>query len=116
MYGALVVNLRAEHADVVVDRRSRWGNPWKMVGGWTREMVVMRYGWAIATGELGFGVEEIREHLSGQRLGCWCAPALCHAHVLACVANEPDGLVRVERWLDGKYGFRVLQHSKVSAP
>lgn len=30
--------------------------------------------------------------LTGKTLGCWCSPDLCHAHVLAVLANELPGL------------------------
>lgn len=29
--------------------------------------------------------------LKGRRLGCWCAPLLCHADVLAEMADNPAG-------------------------
>ena len=32
-------------------------------------------------------VREVRENLRGKRLGCFCAPLDCHAHLLAEVAN-----------------------------
>lgn len=37
--------------------------------------------------------------LRGKTLGCWCAPALCHAHVPAAVA---DGMTREQAvaWAD----------------
>lgn len=28
--------------------------------------------------------------LRGKTLGCWCAPELCHAHVLAVLAEAPE--------------------------
>jgi hypothetical protein len=32
--------------------------------------------------------------LRGKTLGCWCAPELCHAHVLAVLAEAPELEVR----------------------
>ena len=32
--------------------------------------------------------------LRGKTLGCWCAPALCHAHILATLAETPELEIR----------------------
>jgi len=41
-------------------------------------------------------VATLRADLAGQRLGCWDAPRVSHANVLAALANA-DGM-QVERW------------------
>lgn len=94
---------RAEHPDaVIVDRRSKWGNPWK-IGKLTKvtgdgprlataaEVVeVFRFN---ATRTPRF-VEMVRAELAGKDLACWCPlpapgePDICHAAVLLELAND----------------------------
>ena len=86
---------------VVVDRTTRWGNPWSMDQGYTRHQCVTRFktylivrrnppaGWADLVGYPSD--EEIRRELVGRDLVCWCAPdAECHADVLLSLANGDD--------------------------
>ena len=81
-----------EHAHVVnntvlVDRRTKWGNPWRVGRGGTREEVIARYRadlWRrIRAGEVA--LEELAE-LHGCWLACWCEPLPCHGNVLARAA------------------------------
>ncbi|MFI1996322.1 tyrosine-type recombinase/integrase [Actinoplanes sp. NPDC020271] len=85
---------RTEHPDaVIVDRSTRWGNPYN-VDELGRAEAVDRFQQALLAGELpGIGehppvtVTDVRAELAGQTLACWCAPgAECHADVLAAVA------------------------------
>lgn len=63
---------------------STWGNPHHLLGNSTRSRLhaVATY----ANDALG-RLEEIGD-LTGLRLGCWCAPKLCHGHILAALAND----------------------------
>lgn len=63
---------------------SVWGNPHHLVGNSTRTRLLAVA--AYATDVLG-RLDEIGT-LTGLRLGCWCAPKLCHGHVLAALAND----------------------------
>ena len=100
---------------VLIDRRTRWGNPFR-VEQWGRALAVLLYketasgSWnpthfshltdeeykqAYALREqwlrrLGHGHpwEIIRGRLKGKDLACWCAPELCHGEVLLEMANE----------------------------
>ena len=100
-----VVNLKNEpdlreafdHAHVVgntvlVDRRTKWGNPWRTGRSGTREEVIARYRadlWRrIQAGEVS--LEELAE-LDGCWLACWCAPLPCHGDVLASAAAWASG-------------------------
>ena len=95
-----VVNLRTEprlreefeYAHVVdntmlIDRRTRWGNPFRIGKGQDREQAIARYRadlWRrIRAGEVS--LEELAE-LDGCWLACWCDPLPCHGHVLARAA------------------------------
>ena len=81
-----------EHAHVVnntvlVDRRTKWGNPWRVGQDGSREEVIALYRadlWRrIRAGEVT--LEELAE-LDGCWLACWCEPLPCHGNVLARAA------------------------------
>jgi len=96
-----IVNLRREprlreqfeHAQVVnntvlIDRRTRWGNPFKLGADGSRDEVIARYRadlWRrIRASEVS--LEELAE-LDGCWLACWCEPLPCHGDVLARAAE-----------------------------
>ena len=79
---------RAEFEGVVrADRRTRWGNPFRIAHGASREEVIERYRrwlWRrIREGEVR--LEELAG-LHGKTLACWCHPKPCHCNVLARAA------------------------------
>ncbi len=84
---ALIVN-----NTVLVDRRTKWGNPWRVGQDGTREEVIARYRadlWRrIRVGEVS--LEELAE-LDGCWLACWCEPLPCHGNVLARAATWASG-------------------------
>ena len=76
------------HGDaVLVDRRTRWGNPFPIGPGQDRAPAVALYRedlWRrIREGEIA--LEDLAA-LSSCRLACWCHPESCHGHVLARAA------------------------------
>lgn len=108
---------RKPEGAIVVSRPTRWGNP----NDWRRDQPAYGPKW-LADGELNddprrysdderrqwsvdhyrTGIEqgwtgyptldEIREHLAGHDLACWCPPGSpCHADVLLRLAN-PDAV------------------------
>ena len=95
-----VINLRSEprlreefeHAQVIdntvlIDRRTKWGNPFRIGKGQNREQAIARYRedlWRrIRAGEIA--LEELAA-LDGCWLACWCEPLPCHGDVLARAA------------------------------
>ena len=79
---------REEFEGVVrADRRTKWGNPFRIGRRATREEVIERYRrrlWQrIREGEVS--LEELA-HLHGKTLACWCHPKPCHCNVLARAA------------------------------
>ncbi|MCX5214429.1 DUF4326 domain-containing protein [Kitasatospora sp. NBC_00240] len=95
-----VVNLKGhrddpDYADVVYVGRAMHRGGWHLAGSpfsspfrpgrdGTRAEVVARYrAWLLEQPELLAKVPELRGH----RLGCWCVPELCHAQVLAELAD-----------------------------
>lgn len=106
--GPQVVNLRDRPKDVIpVDRSTPLGNPYSTEGnrGTTRvstvEYSTMAYAVHLRSAYrtapavrtmLDDLVARYREH-ADLRLGCWCAPALCHAFVVADVIAVLTGMV-----------------------
>ncbi len=79
---------------VLVDRRTKWGNPWRVGHDGSRAEVIARYRadlWQrIRAGEVA--LEELAA-LDGCWLACWCDPEPCHAHVLARAAEWAAGVL-----------------------
>ena len=95
-----VINLKTEprlreafdHAQVVngtvlIDRRTKWGNPFRITPACSREQAIARYRadlWRrIRAGEVS--LQELAA-LDGCWLACWCEPEPCHGDVLARAA------------------------------
>lgn len=84
----LVHHLSEGVHEVVVDRSSIWGNPFRPGPMESRTDCIARYErWLLSQPHL---VARARAELRGKRLGCHCRPRACHADVLARVANEAD--------------------------
>lgn len=80
----LVVNKRRSRFDVYVGRPTKWGNPFIIDQDGTREQCIAKYrAWIVTQPDLMAALPELR----GKTLGCYCAPAPCHADVLAELAN-----------------------------
>ena len=73
---------------VLIDRRTKWGNPFHIGRDGSREEAIARYRadlWRrIQAGEVT--LEELAE-LHGCWLACWCEPLPCHGDVLARAAE-----------------------------
>jgi hypothetical protein len=79
-----VVHCKRDHYDILIDRRTRWGNPFVVGKDGDRAEVIARYeAWLMKQPHLLAGLHELR----GKVLGCWCAPRPCHGDVLARLAN-----------------------------
>jgi len=73
---------------VNIDRRTKWGNPYRVTKNRTRERAIELYrGYLKQHPEL---VEAAQRELKGKRLICWCNPLPCHGDVLVRVANGLD--------------------------
>jgi hypothetical protein len=80
-----VVNLHTDpfakhaHGFRLIDRRTVWGNPFKIGRDGTREEVIAKYRTRIlARTDLLARLPELK----GKTLGCWCKPLPCHGDVL----------------------------------
>jgi len=68
-----------------VGRPTKWGNRFVIGRDGDRATVIAKYErWLRAQPQL---MAELPE-LKGRKLLCWCAPAACHADVLARLAEE----------------------------
>lgn len=93
MKKALVVNMRNAACDVVIDRSSKWGNPYTHIKDRktlavyvvsTRAEAIECYEkWLRAQPDLMAALPTLK----GKVLGCWCAPLPCHGDVLSRLAN-----------------------------
>jgi len=74
---------------VRIDRRSKWGNPFRIGVDGDRAQVIALYRASLR--ELPtIVVTALRAELRGKMLGCWCAPLPCHGDVLAAVAEGEE--------------------------
>ncbi len=80
-----VVNLNNEEYDARIDRRTRWGNPFKITKKMTREDSIANYeNWILRQHSLLMQLYVLK----GKRLGCHCKPKACHGDVLAKLADK----------------------------
>lgn len=85
---ARAVNMHKEEFDVRVDRKTEWGNPYKVNKSEKHSSERNRVCDLHAEGFWCDPVRHTRLHtLIGQRLGCHCSPKRCHADFLANEAN-----------------------------
>lgn len=83
-----VVHLRKEPFDILIDRTTRWGNPYHIISGFRSRGESIRLYEQYCRASPGM-VEMIKAELKGKVLGCWCRPKLaCHGDVLARIAEE----------------------------
>jgi hypothetical protein len=71
---------------VRIDRKSKWGNPFKMRSESERMHVIRRYAYYILDSKL---LDDLHE-LEGKWLACWCYPKPCHGNVLKYLAEHPE--------------------------
>lgn len=71
---------------VRIDRQTEWGNPFELGKDGDRETVVDNYDRHYIPYKPSL-LSRLHE-LQGKALGCWCAPKLCHGHVLKTRAGR----------------------------
>jgi hypothetical protein len=82
-----LINYRTYNLDkskvVPIDRRSGFGNPFKINKNYTRKEVIEKYRKYFYTKlEHNYGFKKSIELLKGKTLGCWCTPLPCHGDVI----------------------------------
>jgi hypothetical protein len=91
MKRAMVVNVRHSAYDVLIDRSTRWGNPFSHQKGTkakflvaTRTEAIEKYeAWIKTQPHLMAALPELKNKV----LGCHCVPFRCHGEVLVRLAN-----------------------------
>ena len=79
-----VVNLRTDEYDVYIGRPSIFSNPFKIGPDGGREMVIEKFKvYFLDKIEKDENFRQAVLQLRGKRLGCFCAPELCHGNVIA---------------------------------
>lgn len=91
--GPLVVHCQRSYYEVLIDRTTKWGNPFTHIKDRktraefivaTREDSIKAYEiWIKNQPHLMAALHELR----GKILGCWCRPLACHGDVLLRLAN-----------------------------
>jgi hypothetical protein len=69
-----------------IDRKTKWGNPYKMRSERERMDVIKKYTYYLLDSELVNDLHEIK----GKWLACWCHPKPCHGDVLKYLAEHPE--------------------------
>jgi len=90
-----VINIRDKKGtpdEVYIGRGSKWGNPFVIGKGGTRDEVIGKYREYIMRTELP---EQVNE-LSGKILVCYCKPQSCHGDVLIELLGEDNGQGRIK--------------------
>ena len=92
---ARVVHCRKEAYDVLIDRTTKWGNPFRIERyspSTSREEVVVQHKvWLTERMKREPELRgEIERELGGKVCGCWCAPLPCHGDFLMAVANGEE--------------------------
>ena len=91
-----VVHWKKERYDVLIDRTTKWGNPYSHQDGTlakfrvaTRKEAIEKYKeWIVTQPELMAALPELK----GLKLGCWCRPEKqCHGDVLVeLIEGQPS--------------------------
>jgi hypothetical protein len=71
---------------VRIDRKSKWGNPYRMRSESERMHVIRKYAYYILDSKLLDDLHEIK----GNWLACWCYPKPCHGDVLKYLTEHPE--------------------------
>lgn len=80
-----VVHCKREPYDVLIDRTTRYGNPFPISRNRTREQAIEEYRKYLDRNPAL--IRLAKQELRGKVLGCWCAPKPCHGDVLLEIAN-----------------------------
>jgi hypothetical protein len=71
--------------ETYIGRPSRWGNPFKIGPDGDRQQVCIKYYHYVKSNPL---LMMQIDTLRGKSLACFCAPELCHGHILGLILYE----------------------------
>src|SRR5215472_2865329 len=83
---ALIAWAEANDRLLCIDRKTAWGNPFKMPDDGDRAEVVAKFTRFYLPNKIGL-LKQIPT-LRGKVLTCWCHPESCHGHVIAELVNR----------------------------
>jgi hypothetical protein len=69
-----------------IDRKTKWGNPYKMESEADRLKVIKKYTYYILESDLLNSIHELED----KWLYCWCYPKPCHGEVLKYLCEHPE--------------------------
>ena len=82
-----VVHCKKDDYDVLIDRTTKWGNPYKIGVDGNRNEVIEKYrNYLLNNKELLNDIEELRD----KTLGCWCKPHACHGDVIKEILDNEN--------------------------
>jgi hypothetical protein len=85
-----VVHCKKDKYDVLIDRTTKWGNPFKKENA--REENILEFKkWVVSQHDLMNDLHSLKEKV----LACWCAPKACHGDVLSQLVNGDENTVRL---------------------
>ena len=93
-----VVHCKVEPYDVLIDRTTIFGNPFKIGRDGTREQVIRKFGqyfYKRIERDLAWKAEVLKLR-GGKVLGCWCAPQPCHGAVYADFLDTYDQIEAIK--------------------
>ena len=83
-----VINIKSgDHYDALIDRRTKWGNPFILGKDGDRDEVCDKYEGYIRHGRGKWLLDHLDE-LEGKVLGCHCKPLRCHGDTLIKLLEE----------------------------
>ncbi len=82
-----VVHINKEPYDILIDRGTKWGNPYSHKNNTTAKFKVKTRVEAILMYEKWLDIQILEgkldiEELRNKVLGCWCKPLSCHGDIL----------------------------------
>ena len=99
-----VVHCKKEVYNILIDRTTKWGNPFVIGKDGNRLDVISKYKewldvWIINNKKVvirGYSNKWVCEHLyllKDKILACWCKPKSCHGDVLIELINNPGIMI-----------------------
>ena len=85
-----------------IDRKSKWGNPFKIDSEKDRLTVIWKYAFYLLENERL--LSDI-ESLKNKTLACWCSPDPCHGNILIYLAERPE---IVKKYKEGQITARRI--------
>ena len=81
-----VVHCKKESYDVLIDRRTKYGNPFILGRNGTREEVIAKHREKVLNDPVFIKI--IKKELTGKILGCWCKPKACHGDTYKEICDD----------------------------